>query len=115
MRKDVAKEFRVTPSVVSFWVRKYKQEGHLQQLIQAEEQDEVKLQVVKTMVECILLEDKIIDSAESVAKRIQEEIEVEISAQYIRAVMSRVMGMRYRKIIKASYHANSNQNLILRQ
>ena len=29
--------------------------------------------------------------------------------------MARDMGMRYRKIIKASYHANSTWNLILRQ
>ena len=55
MRKDVAKEFRVSPTVVSKWVQRFKQEGHLQQLVQAEEQAEVKLQVVKTMVECMLL------------------------------------------------------------
>ena len=36
------------------------------------------------MVECMLLEDKIIDSAETVAKRIKEEIDVEITAQFIK-------------------------------
>ena len=36
------------------------------------------------MVECIILEDKIIDSADSVAIRIKEEIDVEITAQFIR-------------------------------
>ena len=39
---------------------------------------ELKKQVVQTMVECMLLEDKIIDSAESVANRIKEEVEVDI-------------------------------------
>ena len=67
----------------------------------------MKRQVVKTMVECMLLEDKIIDSAETVANRIQEEIEVDITIQFVRAVMNKELGMRYRKIIKASYHANS--------
>ena len=61
----------------------------------------------------MLLEEKIIVSAENLAKRIQEVIEVDIAVQYIRAVKSRLRGIRYRKIIKASYHVNSTQNLIL--
>ena len=76
---------------------------------------ELKRQVVQTMVECMLLEDKIIDSAESVANRIKEEVEVDIKPEFVRAVMTKVMGMSYRKIEKASYHVNSNQNVILRQ
>ena len=56
----------------------------------------------------MLLEDKIIDSAESVSKRIQEEIEVDIKPQFVRAVMTREMGMRYKKILKGSFHSNSN-------
>ena len=36
------------------------------------------------MVECMSLEDKIIDSAETVAIRIKEEIDVEITAQFIK-------------------------------
>ena len=66
------------------------------------------------MVECMLLEDKIIDSAESVANRIKEEVEVDIKPEFVRAVMTKVMGMSYRKIAKASYHVNSTQNVILR-
>ena len=75
---------------------------------------ELKKQVVQTMVECMLLEDKIIDSAESVANRIKEEVEVDITPEFVRVVMTKVMGMSYRKIEKASYHVNSNQNVILR-
>ena len=75
---------------------------------------ELKKQVVQTMVECMLLEDKIIDSAESVANRIKEEVEVDVKISFVRAVMTKVMGMSYRKIEKASYHVNSNQNVILR-
>ena len=67
------------------------------------------------MVECMLLEDKIIDSAESVSKRIKDEIDVDIKSNFIRVVMTRDMGMSYRKILKGSYHSNSSQNLILRQ
>ena len=59
------------------------------------------------MVEYMLLEDAIIDSAESVSKRIKDEVEVDIKPAFVAAVMSRHMGMRYRKIEKASYHANS--------
>ena len=62
----------------------------------------------------MLLEDKIIDSAESVSKRIKEEIDVDISQHFVRVVMTRDMGMSYRKILKGSYHSNSTQNLILR-
>ena len=60
------------------------------------------------MVECMMLEDKIIDSAESVGKRIKEEVDVDIKTWYIRKVMSKSMGMSYRKILKASFHVNSN-------
>ena len=67
------------------------------------------------MVEYMILEDKIIDSAERVANRIKEEVEVDIKPEFVRAVMTKVMGMSYRKIEKASYHVNSNQNVILRQ
>ena len=59
------------------------------------------------MVDMMLLEDKIIDSAESVSKRIKEEIDVDIKPAFVQQVMSREMGMSYRKILKASYHANS--------
>ena len=68
---------------------------------------EVKQQVVKTMVECMLLEDTIIDSAERVSKRILEEIDVDIKPSFVRLVMTADMGMSYCKILKASFHANS--------
>ena len=77
-RKDVAKEMRVSPSVVSRLVIKFKNAGHMQKLLESEEQMDLKLKVVKTMVECMLLEDTIIDSAESVSKRILEEIDINI-------------------------------------
>ena len=41
-RKDVAKEMRVSAAVVTKLVRQFKKEGHLQQLIEKEEQAEVK-------------------------------------------------------------------------
>ena len=41
-RKDVAKEMRVSAAVVTKLVREFKKEGHLQQLIEKEEQAEVK-------------------------------------------------------------------------
>ena len=61
----------------------------MQHLLEKVEQDELKQQVVKTMVECMMLEDKIIDSAESVGKRIKEEVDVDIKPWYIRKVMSK--------------------------
>lgn len=67
----------------------------------------VKVQVVKTMVDLMLLEDKIIDSAESVCKRIEDEILIDIKPSFVRTVMTKDMGMSYRKILKASYHSNS--------
>ena len=62
----------------------------------------------------MLLEEKIIDSADSVSKRIKDEIDVDIKSDFIRVVMTRDMGMSYRKILKGSYHSNSSQSLILR-
>ena len=99
---------RVSPQVVSRNVCKFKKAGHMQHLLEKVEQEELKQQVIKTMVECMILEDKIIDSAESVAKRIKEEVDVDIKPWYIRKVMSKSMGMRYRKILKASFHVNSS-------
>ena len=40
---------------------------------------------------------------------------VDIKTHFVRAVMTSELGMSYRKILKASYHSNSVQNLILRQ
>ena len=80
----------------------------MEALIQKEEFRETQRQVVRTMVECMLLEGKIIGSVEDVAKRIQEEVGVEIKPQLVRQVMTQEMGMRYHKIVKASFHANSN-------
>lgn len=59
------------------------------------------------MVDLMLLEDKIIDSAESVCKRIEDEILIDIKPSFVRTVMTKDMGMSYRKILKASYHSNS--------
>ena len=67
------------------------------------------------MVECMLLEEEIIDSVDNVVKRIREEIAVDIKPGLVRQVMTKELGMSYRKILKASLHANSSQNLILRQ
>ena len=44
----------------------------------------MKKDVVKTMVECMILEDNIIDSAKSVANRIEDEIDVDIKPTFIR-------------------------------
>ena len=55
----------------------------------------------------MILEDKIIDSAESVCNRIDDELEIDIKPQFVRDVMTKEMGMSYRKILKASYHSNS--------
>lgn len=79
----------------------------MQRLLEKEEQAVVKVQVVKTMVDLMLLEDKIIDSAESVCKRIEDEILIDIKPSFVRTVMTKDMGMSYRKILKASYHSNS--------
>ena len=78
LRKDVAKEFRVSPSVVSRYVTKFKNAGHMQRLLQKDEHAVVKVQVVKTMVEVMMLEDKIIDSAENVCNRIHDELDIDI-------------------------------------
>ena len=86
---------------------KFKNAGHMQRLLEKEEQAVVKVQVVKTMVDLMLLEDKIIDSAESVCKRIEDEILIDIKPSFVRTVMTKDMGMSYRKILKASYHSNS--------
>ena len=107
--------FRVSPSVVSQYVTKFKNAGHMQRLLQKDEHAVVKVQVVKTMVECMLLEGQIIDSAESVCNRIDDELEIDMTPQFVRTVMTKEMGMSYRKILKASYHSNSPQNRILRQ
>ena len=114
-RKDVAKEYRVLPQTVSRYVVQFKKHNKMQHIMQQEEDAKLKLSVVKTMVECMLLEDQVIDSAESVSRRILDEVDVDIKPTFVRSVMTLEMGMRYRKIVKASYHSNSTQNLILRQ
>ena len=72
-----------------------------------EDQHDMKLKVVQKIVNEMIEEGRIIDSAQSVTKRIEDELGVKISFEFARSVMTKVMGMRWRKIEKASYHSNS--------
>ena len=67
----------------------------------------MKIKVVKKIVTDMIEEETIIDSAQSVRWRIEQEIGVDIKEHFIRAVMTKEMGMSYRKILKASFHSNS--------
>ena len=79
LRKDVAKEMRVSPQVVSRVVKRFKKEQFLTYIEHMEEQHDMKLKVVQKIVNEMLEEGKIIDSAQSVTKRIEEELGVKIS------------------------------------
>ena len=115
LRKDVAKEMRVSPQVVSRLVGKFKSERYMEEILQKEQHVDMKVKVVKAMVAKMLEESKFIDSARSVKERIERDVGVDISFNFVRDVMTEKLGMSYRKILKASFHANSPQNVILRQ
>ena len=63
LRKDVAKEMRVSPSVVSKLVTAFKEKRLMDRLQFEEENLDLKVNVVKNIVNEILEEDEIIDSA----------------------------------------------------
>ena len=88
MQKDVAKEMRVTPQVVSRLVSAFKNKDHLSHLLWREENASMKVKVVKKIVSEMIEEESIIDSAQSVRWRIEEEIGVDIKSHFIRAVMT---------------------------
>ena len=67
----------------------------------------MKIKVVKAMVNNMIADEEFIDSAESVCKRIEGEVGIDVSFEFVRGIMTEEMGMRYRKIKKASLHSNS--------
>ena len=72
-----------------------------------EENYDMKVNVVKKIVNEMLEDDEIIDSAQSVSWRVEDEVGVTIRPHFVRTVMTKELGMSYRKILKASYHSNS--------
>jgi predicted transcriptional regulator len=72
LRKDVAKEMRVTPSVVSRLVCEFKDESLMSRLEWKEENYSMKVKMVKKIVNEMLEEDEMIDSAQTVSNRIEE-------------------------------------------
>ena len=98
---------RVTPFVVSRLVKEFKDHSLMERLKFKEENYSMKVKVVKKIVNEMLEEDQIIDSAQSVSWRIEDEVGVDIKTDFVRAVMTSELGMSYRKIMKASYHSNS--------
>lgn len=107
LRKDVAKEMRVSSSVVSKLVTAFKEQSLMDRLQFEEENYDMKVNVVKKIVNEMLEDDEIIDSAQSVSWRVEDEVGVTIRPHFVRAVMTKELGMSYRKILKASYHSNS--------
>ena len=79
---------RVTPQVVSRLVSAFKNKDHLSDLLWREENASMKVKVVKKIVSEMIEEESIIDSAQSVRWRIDEEIGVDIKSHFIRAVMT---------------------------
>ena len=60
-------------------------------------------------------DDDFIDSVASVKAAVEEEVDVEVTDALVRDVLTKDLGMRYRKVKPLSLQANSEKNIILRQ
>lgn len=60
-------------------------------------------------------DDDFIDSVASVKAAVEEEVDVEVTEALVRDVLTKDLGMRYRKVKPLSLQANSEKNIILRQ
>lgn len=63
----------------------------------------------------MITNDEIIESAEFVCRRVQEKHDTEVPLRTVQRLMSKQLGMSYRKIRLISPATNSLRNLILRQ
>lgn len=59
-------------------------------------------------------DDIFIDSVQSVRETLAFDHDIEAKTALIRCVMKEEMGMRYRKILPLSIHANTAKNLVCR-
>ena len=60
-------------------------------------------------------DDDFIDSVASVKAAVEEEVDVEVTEALVRDVLTKDLGMSYRKVKPLSLQANSEKNIILRQ
>ena len=112
----VAKHYRVSQMVVSHIVtRVRKDRQHLSKDIQKQQTAQRLREQISTYVEGWNEQRKVIDSVKQVQAGIESDLGLRIKGHVIREVMLHDMGMRYRKIVKASLRLNSTRNLILRQ
>ena len=72
-------------------------------------------ELVRNHVQYLNSRDTFIDSSEFVQKSLLETHQINVSKEKIKEVMKKDLGMKYRKIKPVSFHANSPQNIILRQ
>lgn len=115
MNKDIAKEHRISQSVVSRVVGKaLKNPKFLQELIS---ERDLKIKAREHIVDVVTKmnqREEFIDSAAHVQKEIKKEGEQTVKSYVVRDVLRKDLGMRYKKINPIAWTANSNRNLILR-
>ena len=113
--KDVAKEFRASPSRISSLVCKGRlNPKFLAEMYEARDKRLAKEKQIEEFVGELNGREHFIDSAHSIVSRIQDELALTVKVAEVRKVMKE-MGMRYKKVVHIPLKANSERNLVLRQ
>ena len=113
---DVAKDFRVSQSVVASLVHKVrKKKEYLWGIIDARDELDSTRETIKTTVESLNESRHLIDSVQGVVLKVNDITAAPVTEKLVRSVMKDELGMRFRKIKTVSLHSNSEKNIVLRQ
>jgi hypothetical protein len=111
----VAKHHRISREAVSHWVCRLRKNPKLfSEMISKQEEVEQDKAKVKAYVTAKLGEFDFVDSAEDVRREVQAQYQLKLPVRRVRAILSKDMGLRWRKIKKIGLAENSTRNLILR-
>jgi hypothetical protein len=112
----VAKHHRTTTRAVSGWVNKLRKNPKLfsEMISKQEEKDQLK-ERVKAFVTRRLDETEFVDSAHDIRKEFFAESGNLLPVHQVRAILSKDMGLQWKKIKKIGPAENTTRNLVLRQ
>ena len=113
---DVAKDFRVSPQVVSAIMQKARKSPEfMREMLERKASKAAMRELVKKHVEVKNDFNIVIDSAQAIANEMNATNAEQVTEKAVRSVLREELDMRYRKIKTVSLHSNSEKNLVLRQ
>ena len=113
---ELAKEYRVRPSLVAQLVAKAKKNAKfMEELIAKQEDVQTKRAICVTAVEEMSKDHAVIPSVQFLVGRLKQKHAVTVKPELVKSVLTKEFHMGWRRIEKVSPQQNSERNLVLRQ